>query len=144
MSIRRAMILVVLGVGITACSADQPRTSDPTPTAGGDLSPTASESAVDESATVDDPDRSPVIVDLAVDWRPEGELSDDDRVEQRRRIEAAADEIITALGDHGEVHRRLTMTAQLSLSVDDDGLAILERHRLVATIHDDTTSAPTG
>lgn len=79
-----------------------------------------------------------VIVDLAVDWRPEGELDADQVEAQRRRIRAAEDAVVEALGPHGRVRRRLPETAQLSLAVDDEGLRILQELPEVAAIHRDT------
>lgn len=94
---------------------------------------TASETAADEQPE----DLEGVVVDLAVDWRPEHELSESERREQRARIEAAQDEVVADLGAHGELRRRLTESAQMSVGVDGRGREILAGHRLVARVQDD-------
>ena len=92
--------------------------------------------------TRDEQTFSGVIVDLDVEWRRESELSEAERRDQRARIEAAQDEVVGDLGRHGELRRRLTETAQMSLGVDDEGRRILERHELVKRVSDDTADAP--
>ncbi len=87
-------------------------------------------------------EREAVIVDLAVEWRPEHELSDEEVWEQRARIEAAQDEVLSDLGAHGRLSRRLTETAQMALTVDAEGRGILAEHRLVATVHEDRPGGP--
>jgi hypothetical protein len=86
--------------------------------------------------------RELVIVDLDVDHRPESELDDAGRAAQRGRLERAMDEVIAALGPHGELARRLTATAQMSVRVDAEGRRILGSHPLVAAVHDDAPSTP--
>lgn len=76
--------------------------------------------------------REPVIVDLAVPAQPQS------------GVEAAQDEVIGALGDHGTLTRRLTATAQMSVSVDAEGRRILNGHPLVARVHGDTADSTTN
>lgn len=73
--------------------------------------------------------RQQVIVDLAVP------------AQSPAAVEAAQDEVMSALGAHGTLARRLTATAQMSVSVDAEGRRILDGHPLVARVHVDT---PTG
>ncbi len=86
--------------------------------------------------------REQLVVDLAVEWRPEHELSDEEVRLQRARIETAQDEVLGDLGAHGRLSRRLTATAQMAVSVDDEGRQILAGHRLVAAVHDDEPDRP--
>jgi len=73
--------------------------------------------------------REQVIVGLAVPTQPES------------AVEAAQDEVMAALGDHGTLSRRLTPTAQMSVAVDPAGRQILDGHPLVARVDVD---APGG
>lgn len=78
-----------------------------------------------------------MIVDLAVEWQPESELSDDEVRAQRARVQQAEDEVLRALGPHGRLRRQLHETAQTSLLVDADGLAMLRRHPRVVKVQED-------
>ena len=88
--------------------------------------------------------RRGVIVDLAVQWQPEGELAPTEVDEQRARIAQAQDELLRDLDAHGELRRRYETTPQLAVTVDEQGYAILRAHRLVERVHDDRADAPTG
>lgn len=88
--------------------------------------------------------RRGVIVDLAVQWQPEGELAPTEVDEQRARIAQAQEELLRDLGTHGELRRRYETTPQLAVTVDEQGYAILQAHRLVERVHDDRADAPTG
>ncbi len=86
--------------------------------------------------------REVVIVDLRVEHRPEHELSREELARQRARIEAAQDQVLRDLGDHGTLSRRLTETAQMAVSVDAEGRRILAGHPLVARVHENRPEAP--
>lgn len=88
--------------------------------------------------------RRGVIVDLAVQWHPEGELAPTEVDEQRARIAQAQEELLGDLGAHGELRRRYETTPQLAVAVDEQGYAMLQAHRLVERVHDDRADAPTG
>lgn len=123
--------------------AGRPAGEDDVDATGGHAEPSpAPGTSIPRSMTDDEPSFSGVIVDLDVQWRHESELSDAERREQRARIEAAQDEVVDDLGVHGELRRRLTETAQMSLGVDPEGREILERHELVKRVSDDTADAP--
>lgn len=83
-----------------------------------------------------------VIVDLAVDWRPEGELDREDLAAQRQRIQAAENATVRALGAHGRVRRQLHASGQVALAVDDKGLSVLRDLNEVAAIHEDKPAPP--
>lgn len=83
-----------------------------------------------------------VIVDLAVDWRPEAGLDDTERAAQRRRVQAAENAILRTLGKHGRLRRQLHASGQLALAVDDKGLSILGDLDPVAAVHRDTPAPP--
>lgn len=83
-----------------------------------------------------------MIVDLAVGWRPEGALDDEELAAQRRRIQAAEKAILRALGEHGRVRRQLHASGQVALAVDDKGLSVLGDLDPVAAIHEDTPDPP--
>jgi len=85
-----------------------------------------------------------VIIDLAVDWRPEAELNAEEASAQRTRFEEAERAVLEALGDHGQPQRQLRATGQISLLVDETGLEILRGHPEVAAIHQDQDDPPTG
>lgn len=85
-----------------------------------------------------------VIVDLAVDWRPEAELTAEEVAAQRTRIEEAERAVLQALGDHGQRQRQLHATGQVSLLVDATGLDILRGHPDVGAVHRDQEDPPTG
>lgn len=116
-------------------SAGPPSTGKPT----SGSATTTTESTPEQSAA---PLKHLVIVDLAVDWRPEGALDDDERAEQRRRLQAAEDAILRALGEHGRIRRQLHASGQVALAVDDKGLSILGDLDPVATVHEDTPDPP--
>lgn len=84
-----------------------------------------------------------VIVDLAVDWQPEAELTVEEVVAQHTRIEEAERAVLEALGEHGQRQRQLHATGQVSLLVDATGLEILRGHPDVAAIHQNQDDPPT-
>lgn len=88
----------------------------------------------------------PVIVTLAGDFVPEGELADDAaRLEQRRRIRAAQDAVLEELGaDRVGNVRRFAYTPQLALTVDAAALARLLRSPRVAAVQEDTAQPTMG
>ena len=85
-----------------------------------------------------------VIVDLAIGWRPEAELTAEEAAAQRTRIDEAERAVLVALGDHGRRQRQLHATGQISLLVDATGLEILRGHPDVGAIHQDRDDPPTG
>jgi hypothetical protein len=124
-----------------------PAAGSPTGSTGTGRSATSSTGARAEttiaSSVVDPPVTAPrelLVVDLAVEHRPESELDDAARTAQRARLERAMDEVVGALGSHGQLVRRLTATAQMSVRVDAEGRRALASHPLVAAVHDDTPS----
>lgn len=145
---------VVHGSG-TVAPPEEPPAPPPTPEAS---APTAPPPTPEVSAPTAPPPAGPapaaptpgpsarrgVIVDLAVQWQPEGELAPTEVAEQRARIAQAQDELLGDLGAHGEVRRRYETTPQLAVTVDEQGYAILQAHRLVERVHDDRADAPTG
>lgn len=85
----------------------------------------------------------PVIVDLAVDWRPEREQTPEQVLLQRQRIQRAQEEVLALLGRRGLLRRPLHETAQAALLVDAAGLDLLRTHPRVAAVHPDV-AAPGG
>lgn len=85
-----------------------------------------------------------VIVALDVEWRPEHELSAEQVVEQRARVQTVQDEVLLALGRHGRLRRPLHETAQTALLVDPHGLALLRGHPRVVSVSDDGKAPATG
>ncbi len=85
-----------------------------------------------------------VIVALAVEWRPEHELSAEQVVEQRARVQTVQDEVLLALGRHGRLRRPLHETAQAALLVDPHGLALLRGHPRVVSVSDDGKAPATA
>lgn len=138
----RAPLAPTVAILLAACGSTSPvdgnRTSAVPPT--GDSTTTTTDSTPAEQSAA--PLKHLVIVDLAVDWRPEGALDDDERAEQRRRLQAAEDAILRALGEHGRVRRQLHASGQVALAVDDKGLSILGDLDPVATVHEDTPDPP--
>lgn len=107
-------------------------------------SPTGADTPVEAETPASHGDPSPqvvldqlVIVTLAVDWRPESELTAEEVRAQRARIAAAEAALLDALGHHGAVRRRLEATAQLALRVDGEGRRIATDHAVVAAVDDD-------
>lgn len=137
----------------TAPAAATPTSSTPTsstidpgqPTTGATSEPGGgSERAPVTVAPAPPGEREQVVADLAVDWRPESQLTEDERRQQRARIEAVQDEVVRDLGVHGSLTRRLTETAQVALAVDVEGRRILERHPKVRSVSDNRASPPAG
>ena len=119
------------GPSTTAAAADTssvPRTTAATAPS----TPTTPAPAAVAPSTVAASPRERVIVDLAFSAAPPS------------AVETAQDEVIAALGDHGTLLRRLTATAQMSVSVDAEGRRILGRHPLVARVHADTADSSTS
>lgn len=121
----RDQVGVQPGPSTTTAAAET--SSAPRTTAAPAPSTTSGAAAVAPS-TVASP-RERVIVDLAVPAQP------------RSAVEAAQDQVIAALGAHGTLLRRLTATAQMSVSVDAEGRRILAAHPLVARVHVDTADS---
>jgi hypothetical protein len=113
------------GPSTTAVAAD----TSPAPRTNATPAPsTTSGAAAIAPSTVASP-RERVVVDLAMPAQPQS------------AVEAAQDQVIAALGDHGTLLRRLTATAQMSVSVDVQGRRILAAHPLVARVHVDTADS---
>lgn len=86
-----------------------------------------------------------VIVTLAVDYRPEAELSRDDVTAQRRAIAEAQDRLLASLrGSRYTVAARYRSLPQIALRVDERGLRVLIGSPLVRSMAANETSAPTG
>ena len=139
----RGIAVVVLSLWLAACAGDNVTgpssvaTTDPGATAEQPPSPSTSFTS---TTNVDpDPVALPhlVIVTLAVDWRPEPDLSADEIADQRERVAQAQRRMLQALGPEGELRRELHATAQVSVAVSDAGLAELEDLPEVAAIHRD-------
>jgi hypothetical protein len=123
------------GAPSTGPATTAPATPTSSPVAGSPPSTVASSGTGAE--------RQRVIVTLEVGWAPEGQLAPAEREAQRQRVENAQDEVLAALGGEGSLSRRLTSTAQMSLSVTGAGLVILGNHPLVASTAPDATGAAT-
>lgn len=136
------MIRVFLGLVVVAgaltlggCASD-----------GNDLEATRSSTprgTEEPDASLDNTSFDNVLVDLDVERAHESDLSEEERDTQRRRIEAAQDEVAADLDSHGRLLRRLTATAQMSVAVDGEGREILDAHELVARVHEDDPVPPT-
>ncbi|GAB3925365.1 hypothetical protein GCM10029976_018510 [Kribbella albertanoniae] len=86
-----------------------------------------------------------VIVTLAGDFRPEGELGDQARRAQRTAIRAAQDAVLAELPAAGvQVNRRYDAVPQLALSVDATALDLLRRSPRVAAVQEDTAQSQSG
>jgi hypothetical protein len=87
-----------------------------------------------------------VIVDLAVDWRPEAELGSDEEVaEQRAAIRATQDAVVEMLTDtQFEIVALYEATPQMALRVDTPALELLRASDLVSQVTEDVPAAPTG
>lgn len=144
----RARLAPTMAIVLVACGTPpgvdvHPTSASPSPTGlptGGSSATTSAGPTQEEQA----PTRleHAVIVDLAADWRPEAELDDEGRAAQRRRIQAAENAIVRALGEHGRVRRQLHTSGQVALAVDDKGLSILRGLHEVAAIHMDRPDPP--
>ncbi len=141
----RGMLLLLMVGMAAACGSGSGRSPS------GAAAPSTSTAATGTAAPTAPPgqghpaptgQRSEVIVDLAVRWEPESGLSQAAAAAQAVRIEAVQDELLRALGSHGTLVRRLTSTAQLALSVDAEGRALLSRSSQVAALHDDVARPP--
>lgn len=136
--------VAALSMAALACESSDTAPSDP-PTTPRPSSPVGSEStATGTNSGSPAPSESSrarphrVIVTFDVDWRPEPELSPDQVRAQRDRVVRAQRAVLSALGEHGELHREYHATAQASLNVSDDGLELLEHQPEVATYSRDT------
>lgn len=145
----RARLAPTVAILLAACGTTSPTDGNQTtdgppstdaPTSGSTTTTTGR--SPDEHPTAPAPLKHAVIVDLAVDWQPEGGLDADERAAQRRRIQAAEDAIVRALGEHGRVRRQLHASGQVALAVDDTGLSVLGDLDQVAAVHVDTPAPP--
>lgn len=143
----RAPLAPTVAILLAACSTTSPvdgnQTSAGPPSTG---QPTSGSTTTTTDPTPEEPPAAPlrhaVIVDLAVGWRPESALDDEELAAQRRRIQAAEKAILRALGEHGRVRRQLHASGQVALAVDDKGLSVLGDLDPVAAIHEDTPDPP--
>ena len=79
-----------------------------------------------------------VIVQLNVPWKPQAQLSPQERIAQGEAIVAAQDQLLAQLaGTEYTLLRRLSYTATLGLYVGPDALAVLENSNLVRTVIED-------
>lgn len=86
-----------------------------------------------------------MIVDLAVSWRPEAELSPEERDAQRDTIARTQDELLGSLDDQEAiVVARYELLPQIALEVDEAGLLVLLHSPLVRTIHLSELDRPNG
>ena len=132
--VRRVSLLVVI-VGLLGVACGGGGSSDARRTTTTSVPPT--------TTVLGEAERLLVLVDLEVE-RPEGELTAAEFQAQRDRIDAAMDELLRDLGDHGEVARRLPETAQLAVSVDREGEMILSTHPLVGNVGGEAPEGATG
>ena len=123
----RWMALAAVMVAAVACGNDAGPSAAPAPT------------SVVSMASV-----RQVIVDLAVPWRPEGGLSAAELAAQRSRIESAQDQLVASGDGHISLTRRLTETAQVVLSVDDEGRRRVQASALAAKVDENVPDAPSG
>ncbi|GAA0618384.1 hypothetical protein HPO96_13275 [Kribbella sandramycini] len=83
-----------------------------------------------------------MIVTLAGDFRPEGELDAQSRQVQRQAIRTAQDAVLRELAGSGvQVLRRYDALPQLALSVDATALDRLRHSIRVAAVRDDTAQS---
>jgi len=76
-----------------------------------------------------------VMVQLDVPWQPEGKLSKDEVLKQRKAIAAAQDEVLAELaGTKHKVSARFEIIRFLSLEVGLDSLAVLDRSARVVRV----------
>lgn len=145
----RARLAPTVAILLAACGTASPIDGNQTtagppstglPTSG--RATTTTGPTQDEHPTAPAPLKHAVIVDLAVDWQPEGGLDAEERAAQRQRIQAAENAIVRALGEHGRVRRQLHASGQVALAVDDKGLSVLGDLDQVAAIHEDTPAPP--
>jgi hypothetical protein len=84
-----------------------------------------------------------VIVGLALEVRPEAELTAAAAAAQRQRIAAAQDSLLAELGTEGiTVIRRYQRLPQLALQVDETRLCRLLASARVASVHADREDPP--
>lgn len=87
-----------------------------------------------------------VIVTLDIRFTPEGELEDQDEVDdQRARIEQAQNELMESLKDfNAEEDIRYARLRQMVLTVDHDALLELTQSPLVASVQENVLDEPTS
>ena len=84
-----------------------------------------------------------VNVGLNVPWQPEGKLSQQDRLEQRKAIAAAQSELLAELaGTKHKIRRQFHITPGISLEVGSDALAVLERSARVIEVREVRLAKP--
>ena len=84
-----------------------------------------------------------VIVGLNVPWQPEGKLSEQDRLAQRKAIAAAQDELLAELaGTKHRVTGRYRFTPGIGLEIGPDGLKVLELSARVTEVREDRVAKP--
>ena len=145
MGVRRARVLSALVCGVVAagspaaCTSPSPQSQPSQSPAVNDPVPTPYRSLVDaarQRGTVR------VIVTLAITWRPEGELPNQDAVQrQHAEIEAAQRRLLDELKPFNaqlvEQYRRLP---QLALTVDEAAMRHLATSPLVQSVQEDRLS----
>lgn len=141
-----AVVLAACAAGEPTAQAPGPGRVPPTPIAepSGPITPPPAPGPQPGSTAPEPVGWREVIVDLAVDWRPEAELTPDQVQDQRARIEGAQDALVADLGAHARLRRRFDATPQMAVSVNEQGSAILAASPLVARVHADRDDAPTG
>ena len=84
-----------------------------------------------------------ILLNLAGDWIPEGELTDSQRTLQREQIASVQDQIIADLADYNvrNIKKMITLPI-LGVTVDGEALSFLAEHSLVASIEEDTPEGP--
>jgi hypothetical protein len=140
MSTVLACALLAAG-SLTACTSSPQ--SQPPPSTGSDVLPSPYRSLVDEAR---EKGSVKVIVTLAMPWRPEGELPDQDAVQrQRAEIQAAQGRLLDELKPFKvEVGTRFRLTPQLSLTVDEAALRHLATSPLVKSVHENQLNHTTS
>lgn len=71
-------------------------------------------------------------------WRPEGKLSQQERVAQRKRVAEAQEELLAELaGTKHKVIGRYRFNPGIGLEVGPDALELLERSAVVSNVRED-------
>lgn len=147
-----APICIVLGLVLVGCAAVGP-TVDSSSGTSSTSSPTVAESPTttigqgesDQTQVTGEESMDPIIVDLAVEWRPEAELDADEVAEQRETIRIAQQKVLKLLeGTDFQVNRAYQSTPQIALSIDAEGRDRLNRSSLVENVNEDIPDPPSG
>jgi len=84
-----------------------------------------------------------VLIVLRGDWTIESGLTETERDEQRQRIRAAQDALISDMAPYEfSVGHRFTTTPQLDAFVGDQAREVLEAHPLVEEVNDSLVAEP--